>query len=112
MKCCEITAGMLRHTVEIQQATKTPNGSGGFVDAWATIATIKGAMRAKSGYERMQAARLDAQTKNELTIRYRADIHERHRIVFDGKRYGITFINDLEFRKRWLVIDLDGGVAT
>lgn len=112
MKCCEYTAGMLRHRVELQSQQKSGNGSGGFTRTWTTYATVRAAFKAKSGFERMQADRLDAQTKNEAVIRYRDDLTESDRVVFNGKAYNIRFINNVEFRNRWIVLDLDGGVAT
>lgn len=112
MKCCDITPGMLRHSVELQSQTNTPNGSGGFTKSWSTYATVRAGMKATSGWERSAADRLDAQTKNKLTIRYRADIKESDRVLFRGRAYNIRFIDNVEFRDRWMVIDLDGGVAT
>jgi hypothetical protein len=32
-------------------------------------------------------------------------------VVIEGRAYNITFVNDVERRKRWYEIDLAGGVA-
>jgi SPP1 family predicted phage head-tail adaptor len=109
-KCCDFTSGMLRHSVELQSKTRMPNGSGGFTDSWSAYATVKGQMKPVSGSERFHAERLDATTKNRLILRYRSDIEEHHRVKFDGRLYQIRFIENVEYRNKWLVLDLDGGV--
>ncbi len=111
MKCCDIIAADLRHTIEIQANNKTSNGSGGFVYLWATFATMKAAVKNPSGYERWSAERVDAVAKVKFTIRYRADVVEGNRIIFNGVLHNITFIDNLEYRNRWLVIDAERGVA-
>lgn len=110
-KCCDYTSGMLRHTVELQSKTRTPNGAGGFDDTWSTYATVKAFMKPISGTERFHAERLDATTKNRLVMRYRSDVEAQHRVKFEGKLYNIRFVENVEFRNRWLRLDLDGGVA-
>lgn len=109
-KCCDLTSGMLRHSVALQSETQTPNGSGGFDRAWSTYATVKGQMKPISGSERFHAERLDATTKNRLTLRYRSGVTTSHRVVFDSRAYNIRYIENVEFRNRWLILDLDGGV--
>jgi len=45
-------------------------------------------------------------------VRYFVGLRETDRVVIGGRRFDITFINDVELRGRWLEIDLSGGVAT
>jgi SPP1 family predicted phage head-tail adaptor len=112
VKCCEITAGDIRYLAELQGQVNTPIPGAGNRRSYVKKDDIRIGFKALSGYERNNADRLDAQTKNRITMRYREDITESDRILFRGKAYNIRFIDNVEMRNRWLVIDVDGGVAT
>ena len=56
--------------------------------------------------------RAEATTRNRIVTRYFAGLTEVDRVVIGGRRYEITFINNIEMRNRWVEIDLSGGVAT
>jgi len=111
-KCCDITPGQLRESVTVEEQVKTDIGGGATEITWQTKFTTRGKFVPLSGGERLYAERLDAQTRNRLTIRYRADLLESDRVIVRGRAYQVRFINNIEFRNRWLEIDLDGGVAT
>ena len=111
-KCCDYTAKQLREPVTIQRQTTTAIGGGATEIGYTTHATTRGGMKPLSGGERMYASRLDAQTSNRLLLRYRADLLESDRIVIRGRAYQIRYIDNVEFRNKWLLLDLDGGVAT
>jgi SPP1 family predicted phage head-tail adaptor len=104
---------MLRTPVTFQRKTRTPNGSGGFVDAWATLANsaTRAHVKALSGFERLQQDRVNAETKLRLVCRYFAGLRPDDRVILEGRAHNIRFVNDVEFRKRWFELDLDGGVA-
>jgi head-tail adaptor len=55
---------------------------------------------------------VNAETKDRIVTRYFAGLTPADRVVMDGRAFNITYINDLERRKKWLEIDLAGGVAT
>lgn len=109
--CCDYYAGMLREPVEIQELRTVDIGGGAVERTFLTKHTARGYMKPLSGGERLYAERLDAQTRNRLVIRYQAGITESDRVVIRGRAYQIRFISNVEFRNRWLEIDLDGGVA-
>jgi SPP1 family predicted phage head-tail adaptor len=112
MKCCDVTAGMLRHTVALERLTKTPDGAGGFVKAWNSLASVKAYMKVSSGSEQFSQDRLNAVQRVRAYIRYRSDLLPNDRLVFQGKNYQIRNINNLEFKNKYLELDLDSGVAT
>lgn len=114
VKCCDITPGMMRTPVEFQRKTRVQNASGGFVDAWSPIAgaASRAHVKAVSGAERMQAERLNASTKERLVCRYFPGLSPADRVIIEGRAYQITFVNDVERRKRFYELDLSGGVAT
>jgi SPP1 family predicted phage head-tail adaptor len=112
VKCCDITAGMLRHHVVIERLTKTPDGLGGWVKSWGLVAITRAYMRVTGGSEVNSQDRLNMVQRQRAYIRYRSDLLPNDRLVFDGKPFQIRVINDLEFRKKWLELDLESGVAT
>jgi SPP1 family predicted phage head-tail adaptor len=112
VKCCDIKLGMLRTPVEIQRQQTVDLGGGATEITYSAIHTTMGYMKPISGNERLYAERVDAQTKNRLVIRYRADLTESDRLVMRGRAYNIRALINLEFRDRWWEIHLDGGVAT
>lgn len=114
MKCCDVTSGMLRTTVEFQRITRTADGAGGWAETWAAIpdAPSRAWVRGASGFERLQAGRLDAQTTDRLTCRYFAGLTAADRVLVDGAAYNIQWVDNVERRNRWLDMRLAGGVAT
>ncbi len=118
MKCCDMNAGMLREPVTFQRATKVSDGAGGYSEAWAAISGASTQAHVKalsggalSGGERYASGRIESITKWRLSVRYFSGLLESDRVVVRSRNYNIRFINNLEFQDRWLVIDLDGGVA-
>ena len=114
MKCCNLHSGILREPVVFQRATRTSDGAGGYTDAWATIsgAPTRAGVKALSGGERFNSSRIEASTKWRITVRYFSGLVESDRVEIRSKAYNIRFINNVELKDRWLIIDLDGGVAT
>lgn len=114
MKCCQYSAGQLRTPCQFQRKTRVSDGSGGWSDQWANLsgAVTRCSFKALSGNERFQAQRAEATTRNRIVVRYFAGLTEADRVVIGGRRYDITFINNVELRNRWLEIDLSGGMAT
>jgi SPP1 family predicted phage head-tail adaptor len=103
---------MLREPIEIQSQVRTDIGGGATDITYTNRADVRGHFKPMSGNERLYAERLDATTRNRLVIRYRTDLTESDRVIVRSRAYQIRFINNLEFRNKFLEIDLDGGVAT
>ena len=104
---------MLRTDVVFQRVTKTPDGAGGYTDAWAAIsgAPTRAHVEAMSGSERYNSDRVEAGVRYRVAVRYVSGLTVKDAVLIDGKRSNIRFINNVEFKSRWLVIDVDEGVA-
>lgn len=111
-QCCDYDAGMLQTAITIQRRVRVTDGAGGWSESWETILTTRAYMKGLSGYERFTSDRLNAETKDRAVIRYYADLLPSDRLVVDGRAHNITYINDVERKHRWMVLDLSGGVAT
>jgi SPP1 family predicted phage head-tail adaptor len=104
---------MMRHTVVVQRATKTANGSGGFTTSWATLLTLKASVENKSGQERMRADRVEAVRSVLFIWRYSStQIREGDRVLFRGMTHNIRFIDNIEYANKWLRVTCDQGVPT
>ena len=113
-KCCKMNAGMLREPVTFQRAAKVSDGAGGYTETWATLAGAanRAAVKAVSGRERFTSDRIEATTRWRITVRYFAGLLESDRVVIRTRQYRIMFIDNVELEDKWLIIDLNGGVAT
>lgn len=112
MRCCEITAGKLRHTITIEREESTSDGAGGSYLTWSTVATPRAFIKPMSGGERLQAMRLEATVTHRIFIRYRDDLLTSDRINFNGRLMQIRALINLEERNRWIEIYADEGQAT
>jgi len=113
MKCCEYSAGMLRTPVQFQRLARVSDGAGGFTQTWQAIAgaPTRAQVKSMSGNERFASARVEATATHKVTIRHFAGLTEADAVVFDGKRANIRFINNVEQRDRWMVLDVQTGVV-
>jgi SPP1 family predicted phage head-tail adaptor len=104
---------MLREPIEFQRKSRVANGTGGFIETWSALpGPSRARIKALSGSERFASDRVEATTRYRITVRYFEDLTEEDRVKIRDRHYNIRFIDNLEFRNRWLVIDLDGGAAT
>ncbi len=112
-KCDQLHAGMLTETVTFQRPTKSPDGSGGYTTTFSTISTAPtaGHIKATSGMERWASDRVEAVSKYKLTVRYFSGLKESDTVTIRTRRHNIRFINNIEFKDKWLEIDLDLGVV-
>ena len=112
MKCCELYRGKLRTSVQLQRKTRTSDGAGGFDVSWQTYATVKAHIQTRPGREVVLGDRLTASQVIRAFIRYRSDVNETDRAVFEGRVHQIRSVSNLEARNKWLEVDLERGVAT
>lgn len=112
MKCCEITAGMLREPVTVHRQVSASDGMGGQAIQWVDLLTASASVIPLSGREAVQAMQLQASVTHRVTMRYRADLTPADRIIVRGKPMQIRAIINVEMRNRWLELICDDGVAT
>ena len=89
MKCCNMTAGMLKEPVTFQRATKAIDGAGGYTETWGAIsgAADRAKARALSGSERFASDRVEAVTRWRITVRYFAGLLESDRVLIRTRAY-------------------------
>ena len=103
--------GKLDQLVTIQAQTATPDGIGGVVQGWATVGTTWARVGAVRASETMAEGRMNAEAQVKFTIRARADLTERHRILWGGVAYNIRGIPVPMTRALYMDVIADRGVA-
>lgn len=102
---------LLFQTMEIKRLERTDDGAGGYTREPLTRATVSGAIFAKRGNERWASDRIASMGDWSAIIEYVDGITADDYIEISGKQYAITFVNDVELRGKWLVLDLKEGAA-
>jgi SPP1 family predicted phage head-tail adaptor len=121
-------APRLRHRVTLQSQVQTQNAThGGVTLLWVDVETdLPAEVVPLSGREFIHAQTNQVQSTARITLRYREDIDESMRIIFDGWIFGITAILPDPSARRWLTVmvqrlepfgevgeeELDGGNAS
>lgn len=112
MKCCDLTAEKLRHSIIVQRETRTADGQGGSSVAWGTQASFRAYVKPVSGTERLFAQRLDATITHRIYARYRTDIATSDRVKYGVRLMQIKAIINIEERNKWIEIHAVEGEAT
>jgi head-tail adaptor len=119
MKCCgPISVSDLRTPVTFQRYSvarlSTSGDEGGVQETFASIAgsPTRAQVVAASGREVYANDRIEARAMYRVTCRYFSGLTEVDRVLIYGVAYNIRRIVDWEFRRRWLIIDVERGVAS
>lgn len=95
-----IDPGRMDRRITIQSPSSTRTDSGQMVDSWVNtfsfgdgnIWAMKHSQSRKEGYE---AEKKTAQRNEVFVIRYFSEVNERCTILYDGRRYDITGIEEI-----------------
>ncbi|HHV82759.1 MAG TPA: phage head closure protein [Tepidanaerobacter syntrophicus] len=97
--------GDLRHRITLQKkATTTVNENGFEVKTWEDVKTVWAAASNLHGREYYAAAAVQAENTVKFTIRYTEGIDPSMRILFKGKQYDITAIDNIKYQNRYMEI--------
>lgn len=99
--------GSMDQRIELQRATRTPDGGGGHTEEWVTYATVWASVRPMSGRERYHAQQTQASANYRIKLYNRADIDPADRILWRGRVLNIRFLADAGPRDLYLTIDAE-----
>ena len=111
-KCLKVDPSAMDKRITFEQVAETPDGGGGFTNAWSTVATVWASVKPISGREKFQAEQMETPIAHKVICRYRSDITTKNRFTYDGRTFNILDVIDLEERKAFLKIMADSGTAT
>lgn len=97
-----LRAGLLRERVKIQSLTRTEDAYREAAESWTDVATVRAHVRERSAAEIVRGEKLMDETRYTVTIRYRAGLTTRHRLVFNSLNLKIHSILDIGVRNRRL----------
>lgn len=106
-----ISAGELTRRITLRVMVRTPDGGGGYTEAPQDIATVWAKVEPLEGREQLAAMQTGMQRPHRFTIRYRTDISGTTQVLYDGDRYDVTSVIDVEAARREIQILADKVVV-
>ncbi|HBC8790285.1 TPA: phage head closure protein [Citrobacter braakii] len=105
-------AGKLRHRVILQEPVKEQNPTtGAVINTWRDVATIWAEISPLSAREFIVAQASQGEITTRITIRYRASITRKHRILFRGSVFNIEgVLPDPKSGREYLTLPCSEGV--
>lgn len=64
-----VNPGKMRERIDLQRASRTPDGQGGWTEGWATYATVHARVRPLSSRDQWVAMSTGSRTTHEVTVR-------------------------------------------
>lgn len=98
-----VDPGALRHELLLQQATRAPDGLGGFAETWVTIATVFARIEPLRVSQAFTAAQEIETATHAITIRQRADIASGMRFAKGARRFRIITVRDPQETGRFII---------
>lgn len=89
-------AGKLRHRVAIQSLADVVTASGAFSETWTTVAPVWASVEHVRGRETLRGHVIVGDATHMITMRYRAGVTRKHRILFGSRVFDIVDVADPE----------------
>lgn len=96
------TIGALRHRVTLEAASRTDDGAGGAVVAWAPVLDAWAEITARTGGESLVADAVEARVTHVVRLRWREEIAPAMRWRFGTRLFEIRALLDADGTERWL----------
>lgn len=97
-------AGELDRRITLQGVSTSTDAFGQRVATYSTLAEVWANVVESGGAEGEEGDMVAATHKVAFTIRYRADVNERMRVVYNGVTYKILSVTPLDARKAFTKI--------
>ncbi|MCW9051234.1 MAG: phage head closure protein [Motiliproteus sp.] len=97
-------AGKYNRRVTLQSRTRSNDANGAVVDAWANVATVWAKPMTITGRERWANDYTAHEYSVSIAVRYRADLAEDMRALYNGRTLDISRIIDVDERRRELIL--------
>ena len=97
-------AGQLDRRIVIQGFTTSTDAFGQVTRTFSTLATVWAKVEEKVGSEKENGEMISATKMVDFYIRFRSDINEQMRIVYNNKTYKIKAIQNADAREAFQMI--------
>jgi SPP1 family predicted phage head-tail adaptor len=93
----EMKMSQMDRRITIQQATETRDDHAGVTHTWADVATVWARLDhpQTSNDEAQEAGKQTVHRRTEFTIRYRSDVTEKMRVVYNSENYDILTVQEI-----------------
>ena len=96
--------GELRHRITFQKLTTSTNENGFQIEEWVDVKTVWAAVSNLHGREYFEAAAIQRENAVKFTIRYLKGLDASMQILFQGKPYNITSIDNIKYKNELMEI--------
>lgn len=96
------TIGELRHRLELQAPSETPDGAGGVMRGWESLGHVWAAIEPVSANDAVVADRRLGRITHRIVIRRRSEITTTHRFVLGQRNFPLLAVRDADERGRFL----------
>ena len=103
--------GELSKRVRFEREVRQDDGIGGYSKTWKKAFNCWAHVRPLRGGEREAADRVYADALYLCVIRFRRDVDERMRFVWDGVPYNIRSVKNSGYSEQYLEMEAERGVA-
>lgn len=107
MKCCDLTAGKLRHKVRVMQESRTPDGQGGYVKVWEEFKSLQSFIKPVAGYESFLFDKTSGKITHKIYARFTSGLNASMRIYYRDRVFRVVAILNVEERDRWIEIQAE-----
>ncbi|MCR5858913.1 phage head closure protein [Mesorhizobium sp. J428] len=98
-----VDPGELRTELVLEEASRTPDGAGGFTESWTQIATVFARLQAIVAREKFGADQTIEEVTHRVTIRHRPDVASGMRFVMGDRILSVLTVHDPDETGRYLV---------
>jgi len=99
-----VSIGKMRHRITFQRITPVINENGFESEMQEEYKTVWAAVTNLHGKEYFEAKAVQAENTVKFTFRYLAGIDQMMKILFQGKAYNITAIDNIKYKNRYIEI--------
>jgi SPP1 family predicted phage head-tail adaptor len=92
----------MRHRLTLESASRAPDGGGGALETWATVAEVWAEITPTTGTEAVDADALTGRVSHEIVFRYRSGVAPVMRLRSGTRLFEIAAVIDVDERRRWL----------
>ncbi len=98
-----VDPGELRTELVLEEASRTPDGAGGFTESWTQIATVFARLQPIVVRERFGADQTIEEVTHRVTMRHRPDVASGMRFVMGDRILSVLTVHDPDETGRYLV---------
>ena len=99
-----MSIGELRHRITFQKPVISTNENGFEIETYENYKTVWAKVSNLSGKEYFEAAAIQKEKTVKLLIRAGVNVDESMRIFFNEKNYNIIFIDNINYRNKYIEI--------